>query len=108
MSEDLKLNQTEELASFIDAVKDYAMIFLGADGTIRTWNSGATRIMGYEPQEIIGSNFSRFSTPPDLAEKSVERELETAARDGRAESEGWRMRKDGTRFWANTVINVLR
>ena len=101
-------SQTEELTLLVDAVKDYALILLSPEGTILTWNSGATRIMGFTPQEIVGAHFSRFSTPTDLTEKTVERELEVAARDGRVESEGWRMRKDGSRFWADTVISVLR
>ena len=101
-------SRSEELALLIDAVQDYAIFLLGPDGEIRTWNTGARRIMGYADSEAIGRNFSIFYGPDDLAARKPQRELETAAAVGRVEDEGWRIRKDGKRFWATTVITVLR
>jgi PAS domain S-box-containing protein len=100
--------QGEELRQLVDAVQDYAILLLGPQGDIRSWNLGATRIMGYEPSEAIGKHFSIFYSPEDLAARKPQRELEVAAREGRIEDEGWRVRKDGTRFWASTVITALR
>ena len=100
--------QTEELAVLIDAIEDYAIFILGPTGEIRSWNSGAARIMGYTADEAIGSHFSRFYIPADLEARKPQNELETSAREGRVEDEGWRIRKDGARFWANTVITPLR
>jgi PAS domain S-box-containing protein len=99
---------TEELALLVDAVQDYAIFLLGVDGMIRSWNSGATRTMGYEAGEVIGQNFSIFYGPEDLAARKPEGELAVASAEGRIEDEGWRVRKDGTRFWANTIITALR
>jgi PAS domain S-box-containing protein len=98
----------EELAALIDAIEDYAIFLLGPDGEIRSWNSGAARIMGYSAEEVIGSNFSRFYGADDLAAAKPQNELDTAAREGRVYDEGWRVRKDGTRFWVTTVISALR
>jgi PAS domain S-box-containing protein len=100
--------RAEEFAFLVDAVQDYGIFMLGPDGTVRSWNTGARRILGYEPQEIIGRNFSLFYGPEELAAKKPERELEAALRDGSVEDEGWRIRKDGSHFWATTVISVLR
>jgi hypothetical protein len=100
--------RAEEFALLADAVEDYAIFFLTPEGNVRTWNLGANRIMGYEADEIIGRHFSTFYGPEDLATRKPDRELETALREGRIEDEGWRVRKDGTRFWANTVITVSR
>src|ERR1051326_2727818 len=94
--------QSDELRGLIDAVRDYAICLLSPEGVIRSWNTGAERVMGYTRDEAIGSHFSRFYTEPDLAAKKPEHELEVAAREGRIEDEGWRIRKDGVRFWANT------
>ena len=98
----------EDLAVLVDAIEDYAIFLLGPNGEIRSWNTGAARTMGYEAEEIIGSNFSRFYGPEDLAARKPQNELQIAAREGRVHDEGWRIRKDGTRFWANTVITALR
>jgi PAS domain S-box-containing protein len=98
----------EDLAVLIDAIEDYAIFLLGPNGEVRSWNSGAVRIMGYAAEEIIGSNFSRFYGPDDLAASKPQNELTIAAREGRVHDEGWRVRKDGTRFWANTVITAMR
>ncbi|MDP9190182.1 MAG: PAS domain S-box protein [Acidobacteriota bacterium] len=98
----------EELELLIDAVQDYAIFILDPTGRIRSWNRGASRIMGYDESEVIGSHFSIFYLPEDLTAEKPRIELETASREGRVEDEGWRKRKDGTRFWANTVITLLR
>ena len=98
----------EDLAVLVDAIEDYAIFLLGPDGEIRSWNTGAERTMGYQAGEIIGSNFSRFYGPEDLVAQKPQNELKIAAREGRVHDEGWRLRKDGTRFWANTVITALR
>jgi PAS domain S-box-containing protein len=92
----------------IDAITDYAIYMLDPDGTITSWNPGARRFKGYEESEIIGENFSRFYTPEDRDAGLPERALEIAAREGRFESEGWRVRKDGTTFWALAVIDPIR
>src|SRR5687767_14389446 len=98
----------EEFALLIEAVEDYAIFILAPDGTIRSWNRGASRIMGYEETEAVGRHFSLFYGPGDLEAEKPRRELETALREGRVEDEGWRVRKDGTRFFANTIISLLR
>jgi PAS domain S-box-containing protein len=92
----------------IDAITDYAIYMLDPDGTITSWNSGARRFKGYEESEIIGENFSRFYTPEDRKAGLPQRALEIAKREGRFESEGWRVRKDGTRFWALAVVDPIR
>ncbi len=92
----------------VDAVKDYAIFMLDPQGRVVTWNEGAKRIKGYEASEIIGQHFSRFYDEPHASDGTCERELEIAARDKRFEDEGWRVRKDGSKFWANVVITALR
>jgi PAS domain S-box-containing protein len=101
-------SRAEEFAALVDAVEDYAIFLLSPEGNIRSWNRGAARIMGYTEDEAIGKHFSIFYEPPDLAAEVPRRELEDAERDNRMEGEGWRLRKGGSRFWANTVITVLR
>lgn len=91
----------------VESVKDYGIFTLDTQGYITSWNEGARRIKGYEATEIIGSHFSRFYPAEDVAAKKPEWELERAVADGRVEDEGWRMRKDGSRFWANVVITSL-
>lgn len=98
----------DELALLVDAVQDYAIFLLGPTGLIRSWNRGAARIMGYASEEILGEPFSRFYTKEDLEARKPERELEIARAEGRVEDEGWRVRRDGRRFWANTVITALK
>ena len=92
----------------VDAVTDYALYMLEPDGTVASWNSGARRFKGYEADEIIGENFARFFTAEDRAAGLPQKALEIAARDGRFEAEGVRVRKDGTHFWANAVIDAIR
>jgi PAS domain S-box-containing protein len=92
----------------VDAVTDYAIYMLDPEGYVVSWNPGAQRFKGYAADEIIGQHFSRFYTEEDLATRLPWRALETARTEGRFESEGWRVRKDGTRFWANVVIDPIR
>ncbi|HUP64131.1 MAG TPA: PAS domain S-box protein [Thermoanaerobaculia bacterium] len=108
MSETQLHLQTRELALLIDAIQDYAIFLMSPEGVIRSWNVGAARTMGYEAGEAIGNHFSLFYDQQALAERKPEKELETAGSEGRVEDEGWRIRKDGTRFWANTIITPLR
>ena len=91
----------------VQEVKDYAIFMLDPKGKIVSWNAGAQRLKGYTPDEIIGKHFSTFYEKHDIAKKRPQRELETASMEGRVEDEGWRVRKDGTRFWANVVITAL-
>jgi PAS domain S-box-containing protein len=91
-----------------DSVADYAIFTLDPTGRVATWNTGAERIKGYKACEIVGSHFSRFYPREDVAAGKCEAELETARREGRCEDEGWRIRKDGSRFWANVVISAIR
>jgi PAS domain S-box-containing protein len=92
----------------LDAVADYAIYMLDPDGFITTWNAAAERIKGYRAIEIVGQHFSRFFAPEDRASGLPERILEIARREGRHEAEGWRVRKDGTRFWANAIAQPVR
>src|SRR5579862_6763321 len=92
----------------IEAITDYAIYMLDPDGTITSWNAGAKRFKGYDESEILGEHFSRFYTPEDRDAGLPQRALETAIRDGRFESEGWRVRKDGSRFWALAVIDAIK
>jgi len=92
----------------VQGVTDYAIFMLDPDGTITDWNTGARRIKGYEAKEIIGQHFSRFYTREDRAAGVPGRALEQARTTGRFEAEGWRVRKDGSRFWASVVIDTIR
>lgn len=92
----------------VQSITDYAIFALDDTGRVLSWNSGAERIKGYRPEEIIGRHFSAFYPPEDLARGALSRKLEIAAREGRIADEGWRIRKDGSRFWANVVITAIR
>jgi PAS domain S-box-containing protein len=92
----------------VDSVTDYALYMLDPTGRIISWNSGARRIKGYDAAEIIGKNFECFYSEKDRAAGIPAAGLRTAALEGRLETEGWRMRKDGTRFWANVIIDAIR
>jgi PAS domain S-box-containing protein len=92
----------------IESVRDYAIFVLDPTGHVATWNPGAQRLKGYRANEIIGQHFSRFYPEEDIRAGKCERELEEAARIGSFEDEGWRLRKDGSRFWANVVITPIR
>jgi PAS domain S-box-containing protein len=102
------LTDAQRLQLIVDALVDYAVYMLDVDGFITTWNSGAERIDGYRAVEIIGQHFSRFFTPEDRANGLPDEILEDARRVGRRESEGWRVRKDGSRFLANSIVQVVR
>jgi PAS domain S-box-containing protein len=92
----------------VDAVVDYAIYLLDREGRVVSWNRGAERIKGYPASEIIGRPFSVFFTPQDVAAGRPDRILRSAARDGRYEDQGWRVRRDGTRFWADAIVTALR
>jgi PAS domain S-box-containing protein len=98
----------ERFELLVNSVTDYAIYMLDADGYVATWNPGARRFKGYEAEEIIGRHFSTFFTEEDRAAGIPARALEAAAREGRFEAEGWRVRKDGTRFWVNAVLDPIR
>jgi PAS domain S-box-containing protein len=92
----------------VEGVTDYAIYMLDSEGRVTDWNKGAERAKGYRPDEIIGQSFSRFYSPEDQAAGLPSRALATARDEGRYESEGWRVRKDGTRFWAHVVLDAVR
>ena len=91
----------------VENVRDYAIFALDPRGHIVSWNAGAARIKGYTASEILGEHFSIFYPPEDLATDKPGMELRVASKEGRFEDEGWRLRKDGTRFWANVIITAL-
>jgi PAS domain S-box-containing protein len=103
------LRESEErFRMLVQGVTDYAIYMLSPTGQITNWNSGARRIKGYEHDEVIGTHFSRFYTEDDRASGMPQRALQQAAEQGRFEAEGWRVRKDGSRFWAHVVIDPIR
>ncbi|HEX4304094.1 MAG TPA: PAS domain S-box protein [Rhizomicrobium sp.] len=97
----------EQFRRLVQGVTDYAIYMLSPEGIVTNWNAGAQRIKGYAPQEIIGQHFSRFYTEEDRLRGDPQKALETAAREGRVEKEGWRLRKDGSRFWSHVVIDAI-
>lgn len=97
----------EKLRLLVSSVKDYAILMLDPQGRITTWNDGAERIKGYRAEEIIGQHFSKFYTPEAIAQGKPSSELKIATEQGRFEEEGWRVRKDGSLFWANVMITAL-
>src|SRR5579862_5247455 len=98
----------DQFRFLVQGVTDYAIYLLSPEGEITSWNPGAERIKGYTPEEIIGQHFSRFYTEEERQKKIPQQALEIAAREGRYEREGLRVRKDGTQFWANVVIDPIR
>jgi PAS domain S-box-containing protein len=98
----------EQFRLLVQGVTDYALYMLSPEGIVTNWNIGGQRIKGYAPEEIIGRHFSQLYTAEDRARGLPGRALETAAREGRFESEGWRLRKDASRFWAHVVIDPIR
>lgn len=103
------LQESEErLRLMVEGVTDYSIFMLDTAGRIVSWNAGAGRIKGYRAEEIIGRHFSCFYPPEDILQGKPERELKVATEEGRYEEEGWRIRKDGTRFYANVIITALR
>jgi PAS domain S-box-containing protein len=104
----LSIAPEDRFQLLVNAVTDYAIYMLDRQGHVATWNPGARRFKGYEADEIIGHHFSRFFTPEDLESRLPWRVLEIAATEGRFEAEGWRVRKDGHRFWAHVVLDPVR
>jgi PAS domain S-box-containing protein len=102
------LGNEDSFRLLVDSVRDYAIIMLDPEGHVASWNAGAERIKGYRPDEIIGKHFSCFYPAEAVQRGLPERELQTAAKEGRFEDEGWRVRKDGKQFWANAIISALR
>src|SRR5579884_2039937 len=100
--------KAELLQLLVNNIKEYAIIILDPKGHVTTWNPAAERIKGYAADEIIGRHFSIFYPPEENSRARAEQELEITAREGRFEYEGWRVRKDGTKFWANVVVTALR
>ena len=98
----------EEFKILVDGVRDYAIFMLDGNGRVTTWNSGAERLKGYKADEIIGKDFSIFYTEEARQAGHPQRLLETALREGRYEEENWRVRKDGTQFWASVIITAIR
>jgi PAS domain S-box-containing protein len=107
-AEEALRHSEERFRLLVQSVRDYAILMLDAEGSIASWNEGAQHIKGYSADEILGRSFTLFYPPEAIAQGFPQRELEAAARDGRFEDEGWRVRKDGSRFWANVVITALR
>ena len=105
--EKLRLSE-EQFRLLVQGVTDYAIYMLDLDGRVTNWNLGAERIKGYLQHEIVGQHFSRFYTDEERATNEPQRALEAVQREGRFEREGWRVRKDGTRFWAHVVIDAIR
>lgn len=107
-SQELLAQNDERLRALIGGVRDYAIFMLDPDGVVISWNEGAERIKGYRAEEIIGAHFSRFYPPEAIERGWPQHELRMASIEGKFEDEGWRIRKDGSRFWANVVITALR
>jgi PAS domain S-box-containing protein len=100
--------ESEQFHVLVDTVTDYAIYMLDPDGRVTTWNIGAQRVKGYRAEEIIGENFSCFFVDEDRRAGRHLEALETAKREGRSEAQGWRVRRDGTRFWVNAVVYPVR
>jgi formate hydrogenlyase transcriptional activator len=98
----------ESFRLLVEGVKDYAIFMLSRGGQVLNWNSGAERIKGYRAEEIVGQHFSRFYTPQDIERGKPAEELKIAGSQGQLEDEGWRLRKDGSRFWANVIVTAIR
>jgi PAS domain S-box-containing protein len=98
----------EPFRLLVDAVEDYAIFMLSPDGRVASWNAGAGRLKGYDAEEILGRHFSVFYTPEDREAGTPQYLLDRAARDGHVSAEGWRVRSDGSRFWARVVITAMR
>ena len=102
------LRSERQFRLLVQGVTDYAIYMLDPEGAVSSWNTGAEQIKGYTADEIVGQHFSRFYTPEDRAARTPWKALETAKREGRFAAEGWRQRKDGSRFWASVVIDAIR
>jgi PAS domain S-box-containing protein len=109
LEKELELRESEErFRLLVEAVQDYAIFMLDPQGKVSSWNRGAERLKGYQAADIIGKHFSCFYPEEDLRRGKPQWELTVAAKDGRFEDEGWRLRKDGSRFWANVIITAVR
>ena len=108
MTAQVRTHPAELLQLLVESVVDYAIFVLDTEGNVVTWNPGAQRIKGWTQEEIIGRHFSVFYPPDDIDARKPWNELAVAAEVGRVSDEGWRMRKDGSRFWADVVITALR
>ena len=106
--EDELRKSEDQFRLLLQGVTDYAIYILDVQGIVASWNLGAERIKGFQRDEIIGEHFSRFYTPEDVAAGEPAKTLDTAKQRGRYESDGWRIRKDGSRFWANVVVDAIR
>ncbi|WP_426751475.1 PAS domain-containing sensor histidine kinase [Myxococcus sp. Y35] len=104
---DSKQDTADQLRLLIESVTDHAILTLDVSGHVASWNPGAERIKGYRADEILGQHFSRFYPPEAVAANKPQRGLDVAMREGRFEEDGWRVRKDGSHFWANVVITAL-
>src|ERR1051325_4772160 len=98
----------EQIRLLLDAIEDYAIFLLDSTGHVAPWNTGAERLKGYTEEEIVGKHFSLFYPEGDVAAGKPQRILETARVEGRVEDEGWRIRKDGSRFWADVIVTPIR
>jgi PAS domain S-box-containing protein len=107
-AEEALQHSEQRFRMLVDGAIDYAIYLLDPSGVVSNWNAGAERLKGYTAEEIVGHHFSRFYTPEDRASGLPARVLDIAAREGRYEADGWRVRKDGSRFWANVVVDAIR
>ncbi|HEX7110316.1 MAG TPA: PAS domain S-box protein [Aestuariivirga sp.] len=103
-----EMNDADRYRMLVEGITDYAVYLLDVHGNVASWNAGAQRFKGYTASEIIGQNFSTFYTPEDQATNLPKRALAIAAKEGKFETEGWRVRKDGSRFWTHVVIDPIR
>src|SRR5207247_423744 len=103
-----RLRESEErFRLLLEGIEDYAIFMLDPGGRVTSWNTGAQRIIGYKPEEIIGESFERFYPPEDVAAGRPAEELRTATLNRRFEDRGWRVRKDGSRYWSDVVVTAL-
>ena len=107
LPDDAELTDAQRFQLAVSSIRDYAIYMLDIEGNVTTWNSGAERFKGYTEQEILGTHFSRFYTEEDRKAGLPARALRIAITEGKFEDEGWRVRKDGSRFWASVVIDPI-
>jgi formate hydrogenlyase transcriptional activator len=107
-AQDAKRNHDQQMRSIVESVRDYAIFLLDRDGHVLTWSPGGERIKGYSPDDIIGKHFSQFFTQEDVERAHPAELMRLAAVRGRFEEEGWRVRKDGSRFWADSILTAIR
>src|SRR5207248_8457523 len=107
-SEEIERENKERFRLIFENLKDYAVITLDTEGRVTSWNPGARRILGYQEEEILGRHFADFYLPQDAKAGRPGQLLRIAETEGRVEDEGWRLRKDGSRFWSDVVLTALR